>query len=119
MKKLALIFFTILGLTFPMAQAQTPNKDVPLLDLVILMSGVCGNAQEIRDALRTEYTEMPMAGGIGGIRLADGEIVAAHIRIYISLETYNFSILAEFEDGIGCIITRGTNFGPIIQEKSI
>jgi len=119
MNRLVLSLILLLGL--PLAvNAQEP-------ELSITGNYPCKSFNELRNELRDEHNEIPVASGEGISRLLNmqsGQLdFARHdMIIFVNPESYAYSLIFTLNVGdeeIGCIVSSGRNFGPVIQEDSI
>ena len=119
MNKLVLLLILMLGL--PLAvNAQEP-------ELSITGNFPCKSFEELRNELREKHDEIPVASGIGVSRLLNLETrqldFARHgMYIFVNPESYAYSLIFTLfigGDEIGCIVSSGGNFGPVIQDNAI
>lgn len=81
--------------------------------IVFPANHLCTNLEEVKSALK-DYNEVPFAQGIGMVRSGkDNESYEANITVYLSNEG-SFTITAEMDEGIHCMLTSGIQFKPII-----
>lgn len=87
----------------------------------------CKSFEELRHELRDEHNEIPVASGEGISRLLNmqsGQLdFARHgMYIFVNPESYAYSLIFTLFVGgeeIGCIVSSGGNFGPVIQDTAI
>jgi len=118
--KLGLLLL-ILTLGLPLAvSAQEP-------ELSITGNFPCKSFKELSNELREKHNEIPVLSGMGVSRLLNLESrqleFARHdMIIFVNPESYAYSLIFTLNVGdeeIGCIVSSGRNFGPVIQEDSI
>jgi len=96
-------------------------------ELAITGNFPCKSFKELRNELRENHDEIPIASGIGVSRLLNLESrqldFARHdMIIFVNPKSYAYSLIFTLNVGdeeIGCIVSSGRNFGPVIQEDSI
>lgn len=85
--------------------------------IVFPANHLCTNLEEVKDALR-DYNEVPFAQGIGMVRSGkDNESYEANITVYLSNDG-SFTITAEMDEGIHCMLTSGIKFTPVFPTGS-
>ena len=120
MNRLVLSLILLLGL--PLAvNAQEPP-------MTITGNYPCDDFEKMRNDLRTKYNEIPIASGEGLSRLLNMETggleFAPHgMYLFVNPELYEYSLIftLNVRDGkqVGCIVSSGKNFGPVIQDTGI
>lgn len=78
---------------------------------------LCTDIETVKNSIK-EYKEVLFAKGHGMVRSGkDGENYPANILVYLS-ENGSFTITAEMDTGIHCILTSGINFKPSFPTES-
>ena len=69
--------------------------------------------------LISQYNELPFANGMGTVMSStDNQYYNGKITIFLSPEK-TFTIVAELDPGVHCLLTTGQNFNPIIPGTSL
>ena len=84
--------------------------------IVFPANQICTSLDGIKNAIK-DYNEIPFAQGIGAIRSAkDDKQYEAYITVYLS-DSGSFTITAEMDQGIHCMLTSGIKFKPVISTE--
>lgn len=112
MKKLALTFFILLGLTTNVVSSQ---EEPTILSMPVMT--VCTKTTELDANLLTQYGEIPAVVGPAMV-MHDRfkEYVPGVIKMYVNTQTYTFTIVFENpQDGISCVMATGDELRPARQ----
>jgi len=81
----------------------------------------CYTFEHVKDFLFDNYGELPIASGSIVVQaFTNAEFYDARQYIFVNSETYTWSTVVYFEeDDKACVVTMGSEFGPVIQETGI
>lgn len=115
MKKLALMFFVILGLA-SIARAQN-NDQI----LTMPISAPCLPFGPTINSLKEKHGERAFVQGIGTIwNTKIDEYVEVNVLIFLNPTTYSFTLAYHVPgDDLMCIISTGDKFEPVPQGKRL
>ena len=112
MKRSVLILLLGLALS-PLTSAQDQRQE-----LIFPNNARCGEESKITQLLK-EYNEVGFASGKGIIQSStDNQYYPADIKVYLS-NSRSFTITAEMDKGIICILLVGDEFTPIISTDNM
>lgn len=113
MLKLAI---TLLGLTLTLGSAQAQsNPDT----LVFPLKTECAPVAEVNEFLE-EYGELPFSVSESVVNSTNGEYYEGYLVIYVNPKTRSTTTVIQFpQDGMACIISMGSNFGPVNRGTAI
>jgi hypothetical protein len=80
----------------------------------------CFNFEELRTELREKHEEKPFVFGDGSTTLFNLETekleLAKHtFYLFANPKTYNYTLVLKMDD-VGCVLSVGKNFGPVVQD---
>lgn len=107
---------TLLGLTLTLglAQAQS-NPDT----LYFPLRTECAPESEIKEFLK-EYNELPFSVSESVVNSTNGEYYEGYLVTYVNPKTRSTTTVLQFpQDGMACIVSMGSNFGPVNRGPAI
>jgi len=109
MKKLALVFSFIAGLTGSAHANQ-----------IMLMTAACQQSKIVDEFIRKEYAEIPFANGTGVVRLPEDKYAEGIAHLYVNPKEKGFTVVIEFPvDDVSCIVLMGDDFQPAHQGDGV
>jgi hypothetical protein len=105
---------TVLSVLAISANAQEEPVIFPL-------AAECNTFEYIKDFLNENYGEVPVASGTAVVQaLTTSEFYKTRQYIFANPKTYTFSSVIYFEeDSKACVVSMGSEFGPVIQDDGI
>jgi hypothetical protein len=94
-----------------------PKEEDTVLGLLTV--SVCGPTEQLKEQLKEQFEEIPVASGSIYLRTHAG-MKMGDLYIYVSPATTDYTLVATFEDdGISCILGTGEGFGPVVDGLEI
>jgi len=84
----------------------------------------CFKFEELKEKLAEKHGEAPFVSGLGAANLLNLETglfeLAPHkLYVFANPKTYEFSVVFKIAPDIGCLISVGTEIGPVIEDTGI
>lgn len=118
---LALVTALMLNTT---ATAQEQQKPQQLLEeaeeqgsmLIINIIGACDLTEKQEAFLSDRWGEVPAIVGYGIVMIRSGDAVPAQIVTFVNPTSYTFTTVAQFDDGVSCVIASGEKLSPVMRK---